>query len=1249
LYAPPRPQDFQQRSRIEALLADGASPLVAPAAVRMVDLDARFTDLQLSRAHGGTPYQTLLAVARLNGDPLGTCTISIDETGWVSRRRLARELRRRFEPELREAYARRDLDLPASLPRAGVPSEPRTPYPASTPPPVRVVVATCSDPVALERCLHSIFACDYGDFEVIVVENRPASPATRQMLSERFADEANLRYVEQPRRGASWARNTGLALAAGDIVAFTDDDVVVDPAWIGRCAGAFERAPDVACVTGLILPLELETDSQVLLEEFAGFGKGFDGQVWRLPEARDENPLLPYTPGTIGSGANTVVRADVARRIGGFDTTLGPGTPSTGAEDLDLYTRLLREGCAVAYEPSAIVWHEHPEGMPRLRRQVYSYGVGLGALLGKQLVRGPERLELLRAVPGGIRYARDPTSRKNAGKSTGYPRRLEWLERLGMLIGPAAYLLSMVVAAIRRLAHLRSKPALAFRAPVVERLILPHGPVVEVVSFEERETDWAPSREIRKASGQRESSPTEALAIAVATAACIVAPPSVALGLPTALRLPAVLTLLCLAPGTALCAVLRGRFEWGLALGASLGATGVLAQSMLWLDAWWPRAFLYALAAACLPPLVSHLSFPWPRRPAASPRRSGPSPALALVTAPPAWDRPSTSLRLMRVRSALASMPRSLVLHATLLSLALAAWAISLLGTHLSRIDGFGLLSALGPTYFLAFALLLVGFAVAVTREKPAPVLLGTYVLALVLVLHGTAPLLYDEPRYAWLYKHLGVIQLIAGTGQVDRQIDIYNNWPAFFAANAWISRTTGVAAIAYAGWAQLFFNVANVLAVRFALRGLTRDERLLWTASLFFVLGNWVGQDYLAPQAFGFLLTVVVLGLCLRCSPMTARPSRAGRWLAPRLARVTRGLVPARAPAEDLPPAPLGPGAALIIGGLCFLAVVTSHQLSPALLILSVAALWLAARRLPRWVPLVMLALELWWVGLAWLFVKAHFSLIDPGAAGAPASGRDLHAALPGAALGFYAPAAVVGLTVMLALWGATRRLRAGKRDLVPAGLIVAPLLGAGLQSYGGEGVNRAYLFALPWLAFFAAAACARSFRGRGPVRMRFSVVTVAGAAVGACLLFAYFGQELANRITPDDVRAAAWYERHAPPGSIRINLAPNAPDRLTARYPLVSLDDRTALVEGPGFRGRRLGAADVPALVRLLEPLTPPHPTFLVLSRGQENYARLNGLLPKGSASSLAQALAASPAFRLVYRRPTAWIFQYVPHAPR
>jgi GT2 family glycosyltransferase len=1199
-----------------AIASEGIGSLTAPVAVRLIDLDTPLSDLDLSYQYLRQDYRSLLAVVRLAQDPIGVATFPVDPGGYVTRDQLAGGLNRQLGAELIEAYDRRNRDRRvdpfSGMPELGDSDEP------TLGPSVSVVVPTCCNPGPLERCLQSILLSDYDDFEVIVVENRPGSSETARMLVERFAGERRLRYVEEPRASASLARNAGLAAAEGEIVAFTDDDVVVDRLWLAASVRALLSARDVACVTGLILPLELESESQLLLEQFAGFGKGFRPKTYRLPDSWQENPLLPYTAGALGSGASIVMLTEIARGLGGFDPSLGPPTPAKGGEDIDLLARVLREGHGLSYEPRAIVWHEHPEGSTRLRRQVYSYGVGLGAMLGKQLIAGPQRRDFLRAVPAGLRYLRDPGSRKNAGKPAGYPRRLTWLERLGMLVGPILYLMSALIVQARRLTPTRTPSPSPLR--IMRRMVV-GDESISVSWFRELEP---PSVRFawRRAPKRATTSPFTRLVLG-AVVICVAAPILVALDAPTAVRMPFVLAFLSVVPGIACLAAIRRRAEPGLVVGISMGLAGVAAQSMLWLGIWSPRPVLYVVAAACLAPLIWRLAKTGVRGEAVARTGNG---SLRV-------PRPAVTGNSMRLTA--------------LIGVAMLAWAISLTGADLGRIDGVGLLAAMPPTYFLAVALLLAGFAVAVTSENPNPRLLGAYVLALVVVIHATTAILYDQPRYAWTYPHLGVINLIAAGGNANRQIDIYNNWPSFFALNAWFSKTSGVAAIAYAGWAQLFFGVFNVFAVRFALRGLTRNERVLWTAALFFVLGNWVGQDYLAPQAFAFALSVIMLGLCLRCGRevtelrfnLTRRPS----WMA---SRIAMAVLPDRARDDQPAGPPMSRRMALVVGGVCYLAIVTSHQLSPVMLTLSVFVLAVVTRKVPLWIPVLMGVLEVGWVVLAWPFLTAHFHLIDPGGAGAAAPGRDLSVALPGAALSFYAPAAVMALIVALAGVGFARRVTQGKWDLIPACLIAAPVSVVVFQSYGGEGGYRAYLFALPWLSFLAAFACT-SWRVSGAgARIRLSRLLIAAPAVAASLLFAFFGQELANHVPTNDVRAAFWYEQHASSGSMRVDLAPNAPDRLTARYPLVDLSDPSSLVVTPGFTGHRLGTGDVPRLIKLIDKQR-ARPAYVVLSGLQENYARLQGLLPAGSLTSFVGALEQSPAFRLVYHVPSVWIFQY--GAPR
>jgi len=1175
---------------------EGQTRLVAPAAVRLIDLDAPVENLHLPPARDGRPYRSLLAVARLEGDPVGAGTFAVGPAGQVPRQQLEFGLRRK----LIERGARRGL-------LAGRWNPPSTP--------VSVVVTTCCNPLPLERCLRSLLACNYANLEVIVVENRPGSAATRRMLATRFDASADLRYVEEPRPGLSRARNAGLAVTTGDLVAFVDDDTILDPDWIERFARRFEWSPDVACVTGLILPLELETESQLLLEQFAGFGKGFEPRTHRLRVRDNGAPMYPYAPGAIGSGANTILRRSVALELGGFEPTLGAGTPAVGGEDLDMYMRLLLRGQAIAYEPSAIVWHEHPDGPELLRSQVYRYGVGLGATFAKQLFQGPARRELIRAVPAGLRYANDPQSRKNAAKGDDYPRRLDWIERAGILSGSVAYALSATGGRLRR----RSKPAPEALTPFRQLVRLPSGRSVEVASFRDGEP--------RGTRAVLSRSPTpEHLLTALAVAACVVAPLAVALGLPSGVRLAAILALFCLAPGSALVTALRGRPEPGLVIAASLGCGVLVAQSMLWLGAWWPEASLYLLAAVCLATLVagSHIR---PRRTA----RGAPAAA----------------------RSESWRIPPQMAWHIALIGVAMTAWATSLLGADLSRMAGLGLLNAMPPMYFCAFALLVAGFVAAVSRPILTPWLLGLYVLALIVVLHGTTPFLYEEPRYPWTYTHLGVINSIAETGAVDRRVDIYSNWPGFLALNAWFSRLIGLPPAAYAEWAQVFFNLANVAAVQFALRGVTANERLVWTATWLFLLGNWIGQDYLAPQAFAFVLAVVIVGLGLRAElPAIVPRTRAGGWLLGLVGRLRRVLPHGRRVLEPHRPSPLSPRGAVLVGGICYLAVLVSHQLTPVVLLTGMAALALVARRVPLWVPVTMALVELVWVALAWSYVNEHYDVFDPDPASSAApAGYELGSGLPGLALVAQAARLELMLVGGLALIGLVRRLRARRWDLAVASLVVAPLLIVGFNSYGGEGRYRFYLFALPWLCFFAAVACApaASSRIRGAVRgWRLALAT---AALGLCMLLAYFGLELSSHITSKDVRTAAWFERHAPRDSLVMGLAPNFPRRMSARYTRVydpAFPGVPALSDYIAYRRHRLGRRDVPSIAATLGAFGARH-TFLILTPSQERFGRLYGLLPPGTSESLARGLRTSRLFRPVYERGPASIFELRPHAER
>jgi hypothetical protein len=595
---------------------------------------------------------------------------------------------------------------------------------------------------------------------------------------------------------------------------------------------------------------------------------------------------------------------------------------------------------------------------------------------------------------------------------------------------------------------------------------------------------------------------------------------------------------------------------------------------------------------------------------------------------------------------------------ATALALAPVVGALALWGASLGHVDagavsGYGLLTGLPPAYYAALALLTVGFGVYASLERPRTAVMATYVGALVAILHATTAIVYPEPRYMWTYKHIGVIDYLASHGSPDRSIDIYNNWPGFFGLNAWFSKVAGVDPMSYAAWAQPAFELAFVAAVVFALRGLTRDSRLVWTGAWLFVVANWIGQDYLAPQAFAFLLSLVIVALVLRCAPWAKPPRFAPAWTAVSLTNrlAVRMLGNRVLQPHESAPQPLPARAALIAGGLMYVAVVVSHQLSPLILISSVAVLIATTRRPPAWVLVAMVVVEVWWVSLGYGFISEHFKLLEFDFAASARSG--LGAGLPGVALGAnLARAGIIGMA-LLALCGLVRRIRGGHLDASAAGLVVAPLLVVLFQNYGGEGPLRVYMFALPFLAFFVAAWARPSARARTAVGRSWRLIAVT-AAIGTATLFGYFGQEPVNYVTHDDVAVSRWYLDHTPPNAGIVQVAPSFPDRLDANY-VNHLGEPRSLLGAPGAPQGVFVSAHMPVCnptcgllvgerLRGFMHADGARSHYLLITPSALRYARYYGLTDPVALGRFTRAVLASPDFQLVYRHGDGYVFRYL-----
>jgi glycosyltransferase involved in cell wall biosynthesis len=190
--------------------------------------------------------------------------------------------------------------------------------------------------------------------------------------------EAGVRYVREDAPGLDRARNRGLTAARFDIVAFTDDDVIVDAGWLRGLAGGFEDA-DVGGVTGLVVPATLDTEAELLFECGAGgMGKGMVPVRW---DRRGLDATGVLGAQHVGVGANMAFRRELLIDLGGFDPGLDVGTPARGGGDLDVFHRALVAGAVIRYEPRALARHAHRRDMRTLQRQHFDSGCAFGVYL----------------------------------------------------------------------------------------------------------------------------------------------------------------------------------------------------------------------------------------------------------------------------------------------------------------------------------------------------------------------------------------------------------------------------------------------------------------------------------------------------------------------------------------------------------------------------------------------------------------------------------------------------------------------------------------------------------------------------------------------------------------------------------------------------------------------------------------------------------------------------------------------------
>ena len=198
-------------------------------------------------------------------------------------------------------------------------------------PSISVIVCAYKAKKDIKDCLDSILNQSYprDNYEIIVVVDD-------EETYEIIKDYSIVKYYRKKKGTIPHARNDGIRIAKGEVVAFTDSDCVVDKTWLENIAESFSQYPEIVGVSGPILPYENDSISRTIaILNLCGYSSGdfsFEKEF---------------------STSNVAYTKRILEKISGFDEKALRG------EDLDLYLRLKENGYAMLFNPNVSVYHKH--------------------------------------------------------------------------------------------------------------------------------------------------------------------------------------------------------------------------------------------------------------------------------------------------------------------------------------------------------------------------------------------------------------------------------------------------------------------------------------------------------------------------------------------------------------------------------------------------------------------------------------------------------------------------------------------------------------------------------------------------------------------------------------------------------------------------------------------------------------------------------------------------------------------------
>ena len=262
-------------------------------------------------------------------------------------------------------------------------------------PAISVVLCTWNRASLLgEALVHLLEQSGDAAYEVVVVDNA-STDRTRSLVTELAAHDSRVRYVHEPRQGLSHARNTGIASARADVIAFTDDDVRVGVNWVESLRRAFDAHPDAACIGGPVLPAWPRGVPRWLTERhWAPLGiQDYGPRPLRVDQGR---PLCLI-------GANLACRRNALAVAGLFDPAVQRVADALGStEDHALHIRLWKAGLHGVYVPEiAVSAAVLPDRLRKQHHRRWHFGHGrhIARMKLDDIERGRRRLA---DIPGHL-------------------------------------------------------------------------------------------------------------------------------------------------------------------------------------------------------------------------------------------------------------------------------------------------------------------------------------------------------------------------------------------------------------------------------------------------------------------------------------------------------------------------------------------------------------------------------------------------------------------------------------------------------------------------------------------------------------------------------------------------------------------------------------------------------------------------------------------------------------------------------